>query len=101
MTTIQVKFYYSESGFCYDVYKIVNSKRMLCRQDEGKGLITWTTFTGEPDCPVRDDILIEVIENKEVIAVEHNVKGNGYFYAEKKFPFSWEIEREKAALRNN
>lgn len=92
---VQVKFLFSESGYCYDVYKLVGGKP-VCRMWEkrgGKEYAAWFTVTDEyePLGPIKTGLQIEVVDDSgTVLFTESNFKRDESFLAEKQFLFSWE-----------
>ena len=93
--SVQVRFLYSDSGFCQDFFRTEKELR-LCRietQRGGEYYPGWYTVTDEdePCSPVKRGLPIHIldVEGKTVVT-EQNSFVNGDFLAEKRFPFSWE-----------
>lgn len=92
MTTIKVIFEREQRGLGYELYRVIGSKRHLCRQENQSGNPTWCTFSGEPANEVRTDLAIEILDKHGIsLAIEQNQEVSGFIFADKKFPFSWEI----------
>ena len=91
MKTIQLTFLFEDTGFCKDVFQSVNQPYYYCNRDTVDG--TWYTSTPDDyqnDCRIRKDVIIEVISDGQVIALD----GNGDFEGKKPFiPFCTFRER--------
>ncbi len=105
ITELKVKFLYGDSGFCRDVFKTTTGIR-ICRMEEkfnGIGYAGWYTLCGEddePDCPIKTTLPIHVIgKNKSILVTEQNTKKAGYYFSEKKFPFSWEEPEDPEMIK--
>ena len=85
MKTIQLTFLFEDTGFCKDVFQSVNQPYYYCNRDTVDG--TWYTSTPDDyqnDCRIRKDVIIEIISDGQVIALD----GNGDFEGKKPFiPF--------------
>ena len=85
MKTIQLTFLFEDTGFCKDVFQSVNQPYYYCNRDTVDG--TWYTYTPDDyqnDCRIRKDVIIEIISDGQVIALD----GNGDFEGKKPFiPF--------------
>ena len=91
MKTIQLTFLFEDTGFCKDVFQSVNQPYYYCNRDTVDG--TWYTSTPDDyqnDCRIRKDVIIEIISDGQVIALD----GNGDFEGKKPFiPFCTFRER--------
>lgn len=98
---MKVKFYESKSGFCEDIYKVVEydgkhlSSSYVCRQPRNDSSPEWNTYTnGEPDCPLRNNLEIEISGTSIIDKV---VNTTGYAVGAVLFPFSWECDENESA----
>lgn len=80
MKRIQLTFLFEDTGFCKDVFRSVSQPHYYCNRDMVDG--TW--YTSTPDCyendsRIRKDVIIEVISDGRVIALDGNgdLRGNG------------------------
>ena len=91
MKTIQLTFLFEDTGFCKDVFQSVSQPYYYCNRDTVDG--TWYTSTPDDyqnDCRIRKDVIIEIISDGQVIALD----GNGDFEGKKPFiPFCTFRER--------
>ena len=98
MKTIQLTFLFEDTGFCKDVFQSVNQPYYYCNRDTVDG--TWYTSTPDDyqnDCRIRKDVIIEIISDGQVIALD----GNGDFEGKKPFiPFYTFRERLAQAFLN-
>jgi len=74
-----------QHGYCRDIYRDKNTNMLYCRHLNNryaKGVYVnhWNTFTGEPDCPLKDGTHIKIDNNLFII---------------KRYEFTdWAIEKE-------
>lgn len=98
MKTIQLTFLFEDTGFCKDVFRSVSQPYYYCNRDMVDGI--WYTSTPdyyENDCRIRKDVMIEIISDGQVIALD----GNGDFEGKKPFiPFYSFRERLTQAFLN-
>lgn len=91
---LRVKFMYDNSCFCRDIFFSKHMNKKYCRMESSVGLVDWYSVTPdweEPDCPLRTDMLIQILGRDGKVAVtEQASEVNGIFKTEKKFLFSWE-----------
>jgi len=92
---LRIRFIYDNSGYCRDIYKAINGEYKYCRMESrSDDRVEWLTVTPdweEPNCPLRTDMLIQVVdENGKVIITEQQEKIDGEYRSEKRYPFSWE-----------
>lgn len=76
MKTIQVTPLFEDVGFCKNVFQSVAKPYYYCNRDIVDGI--WYISTPddfENDCRIRKDVLIEILRNGKVIALD----GNGDF----------------------
>lgn len=90
---LRIKFLYDDYGNCRDIFRDYYAPERCCRMMTGNDtLVRWCSITkeNEPNCPLRTDMLIQVVDpgGKVIITEQQVVKGE--FRAEKQFPFSWE-----------
>lgn len=82
---IQVTHLFEDTGFCKDVFQSVSEPRFYVNRDSESG--EWYTATPvyyENDSRVRTDVVIEILEAGEVVALD----GNGMFDGKRPFvPF--------------
>lgn len=86
MKKIQVTHLFEDTGFCKDVFQSVSQPYYYCNRDSVDG--TWYTSTPEyfeNDCRIRSDVVIEILLDGQVAALD----GNGIFDGKRPFvPFS-------------
>ena len=92
---LRLRFVYDDSGNCRDIYKAVNREIRCCRMESRReDKVEWFTVTPdweEPDCPLRTDILIQIVDRDgKVILSEQQEKASDGSVSEKLYPFSWE-----------
>lgn len=94
MSALRVRFIGGDSGYCRDIFYSDHTKQKYCRMEIQNGLVGWYSLTPdweEPDCPLRTDMLIQVLAKDGKVAVtEQQTVKNGDYKTEKKFLFSWE-----------
>ena len=94
MPALRVKFLYDESGNCRDIFRDIYTSRKYCRMESRSGYVSWFSVTPdweEPDCPLRTDILIQIMGKDGKVAVtEEQLKKDGDYYADKRCLFSYE-----------
>lgn len=100
MKRIQLTFLFEDTGFCKDVFRSVSQPHYYCNRDMVDG--TW--YTSTPDCyendsRIRKDVIIEVISDGRVIALD----GNGDFEEKRPFiPFdTFRKELEQSFLKEH
>lgn len=93
MKKIRVIHLFGNSGLCTDVFHTVGSPRRYYNRNMVSGVwYTSTPDTYENDCHIRQDVSIEVVAGKQVLALD----GNGDFEGKKPFvPFCY-FEKEVA-----
>ncbi|MBB4035397.1 hypothetical protein GGR21_001290 [Dysgonomonas hofstadii] len=98
MPALRVKFLYDESGNCRDIFRDIYTSRKYCRMESRGRYVGWFSVTPdweEPDCPIRTDILIQVMgRDGKVAATEIQFEKDGNYYAEKHFLFSNEKQED-------
>ena len=92
---LRLRFVYDDSGNCRDIYKAVNREIRCCRMESRReDKVEWFTVTPdweEPDCPLRTDILIQIVDRDgKAILSEQQEKTPDGSVSDKTFPFSWE-----------
>lgn len=100
MKRIQLTFLFEDTGFCKDVFRSVSQPHYYCNRDMVDG--TWYTSTSdcyENDSRIRKDVIIEVISDGRVIALD----GNGDFEEKRPFiPFdTFRKELEQSFLKEH
>ena len=96
--SVQVRFLYDDSGFCKDIFRSTEGFR-LCRMETRRGgedYPVWYTITDEdePCSPIKRGLPVHVLDSEgNTVVTEQNEFTDGDFWAEKKFPFSWECAR--------
>ena len=91
MKTIQVTPLLEDVGFCKNVFQSVSRPYYYCNRDIVNGI--WYTSTPddfENDCRIRKDVIIEVLGNGKVIALD----GNGEFDGKKPFVPFYNFQKE-------
>ena len=69
---LNLEFVELQNGFCREIYKDKNTNRLYCRMLNNRAkkdvyVNHWATFTGEPDCPLRDGVEIQIDNNNYII----------------------------------
>ncbi len=64
-----------QTGNCREIYKDKNTKKLYCRHlnnrySKGVYVNHWNTFTGEPDCPLKDGTRIKI--NNQLFIIERD-----------------------------
>jgi len=95
MNALRVKFLYDNSGFCRDIFFSKHTNKKYCRMESSCDFVDWYSVTPdweEPDCPLRTDMLIQILGRDGKVAVaEQQSEMNGHLTTEKKCLFSWEM----------
>mgnify|MGYP006924660719 FL=1 len=65
----------NQEGYCREIYKDKNTSRLYSRHindrySKGVYVNHWNTFTGEPDCPLKDGIEIKI--NNQLFVIERD-----------------------------
>lgn len=90
---LRVKFLYDDYGNCRDIFRDYYAPERYCRMDTGDGLVQWCSLTGsnEAYCPVRTDILIQVVSpDGKVVTIKQQYIESAEHKTPKTFAFSWE-----------
>lgn len=91
---LRLRFIYDDMGSCRDIFIDMYSSKKYCRMEYSKTRSCWYTITPdweEPDCPLRTDMLIQILrKDGKVAVIEQQTKENGEYFAEKQCLFSWE-----------
>lgn len=61
-----------QTGYCREIYKDRNTNRLYCRHlknrySKGVYVNFWNTFTGEPDCPLKNGTKIKIGSQEFII----------------------------------
>lgn len=107
MKTIQLTFLFEDTGFCKDVFQSVNQPYYYCNRDTVDG--TWYTSTPDDyqnDCRIRKDVIIEIISDGQVIALDGNGDFEGKNHSSLSVPLgndwlksSWISTRDYTAMK--
>ena len=82
MKKIQVTPFFEDIGLCKNVFRSISEPHYYCNRDTVDG--TWYTSTPdyfENDCRIRQDVIIEIIADGKIIALD----GNGDFKGKQAF----------------
>ena len=95
MLALRVRFIYDDCGNCLDIYKDAYGAKRYCRMlSHIKDKVQWLTITDdwdEPDCPLRSDMLIQMVDRDyKVVITGQQIKIDDEYAIDKILPFSWE-----------
>lgn len=89
---LPLRFLYDNSGYCRDIY-VSKKGNKYCRMEDG-AYVSWYSVTPdyeEPLCRLHPDVLIQIIDKDDnILVIEQNQKKDENYFAEKRYPFSWE-----------